>query len=75
MKRETLKIGDAIIDVTLIDNIIYMKTSNMFTDEAATEMTKYLGKIIEQIPHKPIRVWDASELPSEGFQVDKRLCS
>jgi len=69
MKQETLKIGEAIIEVTFIDNIIYMKTLHMYTDETATEMTKYLDKIIDQIPHKPIRIWDASELPSECFKL------
>lgn len=72
MKRETLKISEAIIEVTIIDNIIYMKTLHMYTDDVAVEMTKYLDKIIDQIPHNPIRVWDASDLPSECFKLTSK---
>ena len=69
MRKETLKFGECVIKVIIIDNIIYLKTLHNYTDKAAIEMTKYLDKVISQISHKPIRVWDSSDLSSECFRL------
>ena len=69
MKKETLKFGEGIVEITLIDNIIYMKTLCLYHDEIAMEMTRYLDKIIDQIPGNPIRVWDSTDLSSEFFKL------
>jgi hypothetical protein len=69
MKKETLTFDECIINVILIENIIYLKTLGMYTDNAAIGMTKYLDNVISQIPGSPIRIWDASDLSSECFQL------
>lgn len=68
-KKETLKFGEWVVEVTLIDNIIYIKALNFFNDDIAIAITRYLDKIIEQIPDNPIRVWDSTCLSSGNFKV------
>ncbi|OGT31866.1 MAG: hypothetical protein A2W28_03540 [Gammaproteobacteria bacterium RBG_16_51_14] len=69
MKKKTLKFGEGIIEVTVIDNIIYIKALHFFNDDIVTETIRYIDKIIKQIPHNPIRVWDSTCLSSKTFKV------
>ena len=71
MKRQTLKFDDCVIESILVDNIIYLKTSGIYTDNAAIKMTKYLDDVFSQIPSPPIRIWDSTDLPSECFKLSK----
>jgi len=69
MVTETLTFGEGIVEVTVIDNVIYMRILHVYTDDMAMEMTHYLDKIIDRIPEKPIRIWDSSELPAGSFKL------
>ena len=69
MKRQKLKFDECVIDSILVDNIIYLKTLGIYTDNVAIKMTKYLDDIFSQIPSPSIRIWDATDLPSECFKL------
>ena len=72
METKNLTFGEGVVEVTIIDNIIYMKTLMLYTDEMAMEMTRYLDKIIDLIPSNLIRIWDSSHLPSECFKLTEQ---
>ena len=69
MEKTTLNFPDALAEVVTVDNIIYIRVSGIYTDAVAMELIRYLEPIIEQIPINPIRVWDASGIPTEGFKL------
>ena len=69
MKRQTLKFDECVIESILVDNIIYLKTLGIYTDNVAIKMTEYLDDVFSQIPSPPIRIWDSTDLPSECFKL------
>ena len=69
MDTKTLTFGESVVEVTVIDNIIYMKALNLFTNETIKEMTRHLDTIIDSIPANLIRIWDSSQISSERFKV------
>ena len=69
MDTKTLTFGESVVEVTVIDNIIYIKALNLFTNETIKEMTRYLDTIIDSIPADLIRIWDSSQISSERFKV------
>jgi hypothetical protein len=71
MTKETLTFNKGVVEVTIIDNIIYMKPLKLFNDDIAIEMTKYLDKIIDNIPGNLVRIWDSSGLPSGFFLMTR----
>ncbi|MDH4099285.1 MAG: hypothetical protein OEV28_01765 [Nitrospirota bacterium] len=72
MTSETLKFDKGIIEVTVVDNIIYMKVLHLYTDEMAIEMTRYLDKVFARISGNPVRVWDSSALSAESFKLSSQ---
>ena len=68
MATETLRFGERTVQVTVIDKVIYMRILHGYSDDMAIEMTRYLDKIIDHIPGKPIRIWDSSKLPAGSFK-------
>ena len=72
MATETLTFGEGIVEVTVIDNVIYMRILDVYTDDMAMEMTRYLDKIMDHIPEKPIRIWDSSKLPAASFKLSSQ---
>ena len=69
MFRDRFKIGEGVIEVDVIDNIIYVKIFHVNNDEIAMGTIDYVDKIIDRIPGSSIRIWDFSELPSKSFMV------
>jgi hypothetical protein len=67
MKQETLDFGEGSVEITIIDNIIYMKTLRSYTDAIAMKMIHYLDNIIDQIPQATIRIWDSRNIHPNNF--------
>jgi len=72
MPTETLRFGEGTVQVTIIDNVIYVRVLHGYNDDMAIEMTRYLDKIIDHIPEKPIRIWDSSKLPAGSFKLSSQ---
>ncbi|MCX5900452.1 MAG: hypothetical protein NTX06_06920, partial [Proteobacteria bacterium] len=69
MLHETLDFGEGEVEISIVDNIIYLKTLRLYTDAIAREMMRYLEKIIHTTPRSTIRVWDARSLSSDSFKL------
>jgi hypothetical protein len=69
MRHEKLDFDEGSVEVTVIDNIIYMKTLRSYTDAIATAMLHYLDPIIEQIPEPTIRIWDSRTIHPNNFHL------
>ncbi len=69
MKKETLDFGEGSVEITIIDNIIYMKALRSYTDDIALKMIRYLDKIIDQIPQATIRIWDSRTIHPNNFHL------
>jgi hypothetical protein len=69
MATETLRFGEGTVEVTVNDNVIFMKTLGLYTDEMAMAMTRYLDRAIAAVPSNPVRIWDSSDLPAGSFRL------
>jgi len=69
VKKETLDFGESSVEITIIDNIIYMKVLRSYTDEIALKMIRCLDKIIDQIPQATIRIWDSRTIHPNNFHL------
>jgi hypothetical protein len=67
--QETLDFNGGKVEVSVIDNVIYMKVVHFYNDDIAMAMTRYLDKVIDEIPNEPIRVWDSGDLSQKSFQL------
>ncbi len=72
MMRKTFDFDVGRAELSVNDNVIYIKTFGLYTDEIALEMTQHLDVVIDNIPEAPIRVWDSCELSSENFKLTKQ---
>jgi len=69
MPQETLKFGEGVAEITIIDNLIYIRVLHAHNDGLAMGVIEYIDKIIDQIPSNLIRVWDASSLSAKSFNL------
>lgn len=69
MLKNTLTFPHATVDITTIDNIIFLQVHGVYSDDVALQMTKHLDPLIDAIPQRPIRIWDASGIPAHEFQL------
>lgn len=72
MNKETFDFVNASADVSVIDNLIYISVSGIYTDDVALKLIKYLEELIGRIPDSPIRVWDASGVSAGSFQLSSQ---
>ena len=73
MQRQTLDFGAGKVELSVVDNIIYLKIFGVYTDEMALEMTRRLDGIIKTVPGTPIRIWDGSQLRAEDFRLSTQV--
>ena len=71
-RRETLRFANAVAEVSMIENLIFVRISGIYSDEVALKLVEYLDELIEGIPDSPIRVWDDSGVSAEGFQLSSQ---
>jgi hypothetical protein len=69
MKRSTVEFGTARAVVTVNDNLVYIQVSGLYTDDVAMALLRHLDAVIDEIPDSLIRVWDASGIPADSFQL------
>lgn len=69
MNRETLDLGTATADVFTVDSVIYVHVSGVFDDRVAMGLLRHMDGLIDRIPGDPIRVWDASGIPTGAFRL------
>lgn len=69
MTSEMLEFADATVQVSALENVVYMRVSGLFSDDVALRMTHYLDGLIAKSPVSLIRVWDASGIPAGSFQL------
>ena len=74
MRQETLDFGEGSVEVTIIDNIIYMKALRSYTDDIALKMIHYLDAVIDQIPGPTIRIWDSRTIHPNNFHLTSLVC-
>jgi hypothetical protein len=72
MNKVTLNFVNASADVSVIDNLIYISVSGIYTDEVALKLIQYLEELFVRIPDSPIRVWDASGVSAGAFQLSSQ---
>jgi len=69
MSKTTLKFPDAIIEVTPIENLIYVRITGIYTDEVMLAMLAHIEPLIDALPSAHIRVMDASRVPAGSFRL------
>jgi hypothetical protein len=72
MNKETLEFDNARADVSLIDNLVYIRVSGVYTDEVALQLIQYLEELSDRRPDSLIRVWDASGISEGAFQLSTK---
>ena len=72
MTSETLEFGDASVKIAVIDNLIYVHVSGVYSDRVALKLLQHLDGLMDQIPENPIRVWDSSGILAESFQLSSQ---
>ena len=70
--NKTLEFDNAKLNVSLIDNLIYIRVSGVYTDEVALKLIQYLDELIDRIPDSHIRVWDGSGIAKEAYQLSTK---
>lgn len=69
MEKELIKFENSEIEVTKVDNIIYLNVVGEYTNMMAFKMTNYLENWMETIPKNPVRIWNAYDIPPELFKL------
>jgi len=69
VKKETVKFDEGIIDIYQMDFFVYFKILNIFNDEMAIEMTRYIDRNIMERPEFSVLVWDLYDVPSESYKI------
>ena len=72
MNKERLDFVNASAEVSVIDNLIYIRVSGIYNDDVALKLIQYLENLIDRIPGSPIRVWDASGISEGSFQLSSK---
>lgn len=67
MPKTSLNITGTRIDITTVDNVILLQAFGPYTDEVALEVTQHIDSFVNQVPERPIRIWDARGIPDEEF--------
>ncbi|MFZ5775963.1 MAG: hypothetical protein ACOY3Z_10825 [Thermodesulfobacteriota bacterium] len=67
MNKDILRFGDTEIEISRIDNIIFIQVFGCYTDEMALGLIQRVGQLIDAIPESSIRIWDGTGIPEEGY--------
>ena len=67
MTKTSLHISGTRIDITTVDNVIFLQVFGSYTDEIALALLPHIDAFFDQIPERPIRVWDARGIPAGEF--------
>ena len=70
--NKTLEFDNAKLNVSLIDNLIYIRVSGVYSDEVALKLIQYLDELIERIPDSHIRVWDGRGIPKDAYLLSTK---
>ena len=70
--NKTLEFDNAKLDVSLIDNLIYIHVSGVYRDELALKLIEYLDEVIDRIPDSHIRVWDGRGIPADAYLLSTK---
>jgi hypothetical protein len=71
MNKITLPFAHALVEFSIIENIIHIQISGIYTDDVAYRLLEKLDLLVEEFPGDPIRVTDVRGVPAEGFNLSK----
>ena len=69
MEKEIMEFGEGVIEFYNRESFVYFKILNLFNDEMAMEMTRFIDKHIMGRPEFSVMVWDLSEIPSKKYKI------
>lgn len=69
MPKFTLTFPQTRVDLTTIDNIVFVQVFGVYNDEIVLRVLERLDPLLDAIPSNPIRVWDASGIPANAFNL------
>jgi len=72
MKTHRLEVGEAVVEITVVDDIIYAKGLNLIDDATAIALINYIRSILDETSHT-VRVYDASSISSDRFVLSSKL--
>ena len=72
MSKKTLKIANAIVEISIKKNLVHISVSGEFTDEVLLKLSQYMDGIIDQIPGNPIQVWNTSGVPPQYLKITRQ---
>ena len=69
MRQEVLHSNEGSVEITAVDNVIYMRVRGCHTDAMAFQMTQYLDKAMDQLSGPTIRVFDTRGILPDKFRL------